>query len=340
MVDQAKSGEVRRRVGQIAIVASDGERSCNFYASVFGMSHIFGTTAFRGELAEKVQGLSNAASSTDWLIDDRERFQLEIFEFESPLPRPLTSDHCISDEGYNRIIIAVRSVQDIQRKAIAAGGTLLSLPVDANELQAAHGLLKDPDGILLEIVEAPDLLPEGRIARMVGLGITTLDMETTEQDMCKGFGFAPCSDVFDNAVLWSESGRLMQSQTLQLEDMYLVVSQYRDARPRPEDYRLSDIGVMNFAIFFRDQAELVTCYETTCQLGMRSNVEPILRGPDAAITYNNDRQGMSVEMIFMKRKLWGLYGFSPPRLTDRLFTWLMEWKSRRDYRRHVSRSAV
>lgn len=336
----AKSDAVTRRIGQIAVVVSDHGRSCDFYARVFGLDHIFGTSAFRGEMAEKVQGLKNAASTTDWLIDDRERFQLEVFQYENPCSRPLAADRGISDVGYNRIIIAVESLAETSRKAAEAGASVDSLPCGGNSAGPLHALLSDPDGILLEIVEAPKLVAAQRPARIIGLGITSSDIDTTVDDMCAGFGFSACEDIFQHEAIWQQDGQLAQSQTLQLDDMYLVVSQYRNARLRPEDQRLSDIGVMNFAIFFPGQDDFQSCYETTRQMGMKSNCEPISFGQDASITYNNDRQGFSVEMIYLTPKLWGLYGFARPKFRDRLINKLTEYKSRRDYKKHLATSTT
>jgi catechol 2,3-dioxygenase-like lactoylglutathione lyase family enzyme len=72
---------MNRRIGQIALVVSDQARSTEFYARVFGMDHIFGTSEFRGPELDKVHQMKNAASSTRWLIDDRELFQLEVFQY-------------------------------------------------------------------------------------------------------------------------------------------------------------------------------------------------------------------------------------------------------------------
>ena len=64
---------MNRHIGQIALVVSDHERSADFYARVFGMDHIFGTSEFRGEQHDKVQQVKDVASSCRWLIDDRRR---------------------------------------------------------------------------------------------------------------------------------------------------------------------------------------------------------------------------------------------------------------------------
>ena len=327
---------MKRRIGQVAIVVSDQERSVDFYAGVFGMDHVFGTREFRGPDADRVQQMRNVASSVQWLIDDRELFQLEIFQFENPASRALPEDHSVTDEGYNRVIVAVKSIEESCAAAVDKGGSLVALLVDEGREGSRQALIKDPDGILLELVESPELVSDHRPARIMGLGITCKDLETTVEDMCEGFGFVPCEDRFQHRVFWQEGGRLERLQTLQLADMYLVASQYHDCRSRPADYRLGDIGVMNFAVCFPDADDFDACYAKTQQMGMRSNIEPVIIANTASVTYNNDRQGFSVEMIFMARKLWGLYGFCAPSLKDRLLNKLLNWKGQRTYKKHLA----
>ncbi len=70
----------KKRIGQIALVGADRERSARFYGTVFGWEDIFGTESFMGEVVSEVQNMKNAAASTRWLIDSRPGFQLEIFQ--------------------------------------------------------------------------------------------------------------------------------------------------------------------------------------------------------------------------------------------------------------------
>ena len=329
---------MNRHIGQIALVVSDHERSAEFYASVFGMDNIFGTSEFRGEQHDKVQQVKDVASSCRWLIDDREMFQLEIFTFENPVSRPLAKDHSVYDEGYNRVIIAVKSLDESISLAVDQGARVVALLPGDNGDQPTHAQIRDIDEILLELVEAPDLVPGERPARIIGLGITSRDLTTTVEDMCEGYGFTPCQDKFQNRDYWQEGDRLARFQMLHLDDMYLVVSQYRDSRPRPLDYCLQDIGVMNFAICFPSAEDFDACYSKTRQMGMQANIDPFIVKDTASITYNNDRQGFSVEMIFMVRKFWGMYGFSPPTLKDRLTSKFLNWKAARDYRKHLNRA--
>ena len=329
---------MNRHIGQIALVVSDHERSADFYARVFGMDHIFGTSEFLGEQHDKVQQVKDVASSCRWLIDDREMFQLEIFTFENPVSRPLAKDHSVYDEGYNRVIIAVKSLDESISLAVDQGARVVALLPGDNGDQPTHAQIRDIDEILLELVEAPDLVPGERPARIIGLGITSRDLTTTIEDMCEGYGFTPCEDKFQSRDYWQEGDRLARFQMLHLDAMYLVVSQYRDSRPRPLDYCLQDIGVMNFAICFPSAEDFDACYSKTQHMGMQANIDPFIVKDTASITYNNDRQGFSVEMIFMVRKFWGMYGFSPPTLKDRLTSKFLNWKAARDYRKHLNRA--
>ena len=52
------------RIGQVALVVSDWKRSAALYAGAFGLDHVFGTCAFRGETTARIQGIPGAASST------------------------------------------------------------------------------------------------------------------------------------------------------------------------------------------------------------------------------------------------------------------------------------
>jgi catechol 2,3-dioxygenase-like lactoylglutathione lyase family enzyme len=329
---------MNRRIGQIALAVSDQRRSTDFYARVFGMDHIFGTSEFRGEDVDKVQQMKHVASSTRWLIDDRDMFQLEIFNFENPVSRPLPDDHSVCDIGYNRVIIAVKSLDDTLKQVAEEGAVVAALLCSDQPDHATHALVRDFDGILLELVEAPERVRGERPARIIGLGLTSADLATTVEDMRDGFGFTPCDDSLLHRQYWSEDGRLEQMQTLQLDDMYLVVSQYRDSRPRPADYQLADIGVMNFAICFPSDDDFSSCYQRTQQMGMKANAEPKVIEGMGAVTYNNDRQGFSVEMMFLVNKLRGLYGFAPPSLKDRVLNKIMNWKARRAYRKHIAQA--
>ena len=82
----------------------------------------------------------------------------------------MPDDHCIGDEGYNRIIIAVKPLENTLANATAEGVTVSAVLCGEDPDDSTHALIKDFDGILLELVEAPELVPGERPARIIGLG--------------------------------------------------------------------------------------------------------------------------------------------------------------------------
>jgi catechol 2,3-dioxygenase-like lactoylglutathione lyase family enzyme len=80
------------RLSQIALSTADVRRSQRWYRNVLGLEPAGGTNLFAGPLASMVQGVPRSASTCWWLVDRQEFFQVELFEFRSPLVRPLRAD--------------------------------------------------------------------------------------------------------------------------------------------------------------------------------------------------------------------------------------------------------
>ena len=91
------------RLSQIAISALDLRRTQRWYREVLGLAPAGGTNLFFGPLASMVQGVPRAASTCWWLVDRQEQFQIELFEFRSPLVRTLPQDWRPCDVGYTTI---------------------------------------------------------------------------------------------------------------------------------------------------------------------------------------------------------------------------------------------
>lgn len=325
-----------QRVGQIAVVCTDGERTAQFYGSVFGWALTFGTESFMGELISEVQDMKNAAASTRWLIDSRPGFQLEVFQYACPQSRPLPKDSSVSDQGYNRIIIATRSLAEVLDRVTRLYPQLADA-FTVDEANAQRVLALDPDGIVLEILERPDRVPAADHSVMLGVGVTVNDLEVFSEDLVQGFNFQPEADLFEHAQHWDLDGGLEKFRTLKLGDMFIVASQYRDSRQRAQDYKLGDIGIMNFAVIYPSMAEFKGAYLHTCSLGMRSNCVPQITPGKGAVVYQNTREGFSVEMVYLHSSLWGLFGFVRATWPDRLLDAIATWKARREYRKYVAR---
>lgn len=109
----------------------------------------------RGPLASRVQGLPKAASTCWWLVGSNPWAQLELFQFERPLARPLPTDFRPCDIGYTRIGLWVADFDETLIRLARLGSQPLStVQGQAGERRAC---VRNPDGVYVEIMEADPL---------------------------------------------------------------------------------------------------------------------------------------------------------------------------------------
>ena len=109
----------RVRLSQIAISVADLRRAQRWYREVLGLEPAGGTNLFAGPLASMVQGVPRAASTCWWLVDRQDLFQIELFEFRSPLVRSLPRDWRPCDIGYTTISFWVADLDAALERAAA-----------------------------------------------------------------------------------------------------------------------------------------------------------------------------------------------------------------------------
>ena len=105
-----------------------------------------------------VQGVPRSASTCWWLVDRQDLFQVELFEFRSPLVRRLPRDWRPCDIGYTTVSFWVADFEAALERAAAAGTAPLSDPV--GEPGARRACVRDPDGVLVELMEDDPRGPE------------------------------------------------------------------------------------------------------------------------------------------------------------------------------------
>src|SRR5262245_66230379 len=116
-------------LSQVAISAVDLRGTQRWYRDVLGLSPAGGTNLFAGPLASMVQGVPRAASTCWWLVDRQDAFQLELFEFRSPLVRRRSDYWRPSDIGYSMISFAVEDLDRVMACAAQAGTPPLTEPI-------------------------------------------------------------------------------------------------------------------------------------------------------------------------------------------------------------------
>ncbi|MGH2926507.1 MAG: SDR family NAD(P)-dependent oxidoreductase [Solirubrobacterales bacterium] len=314
------------RLSQVAISVADVRRSQGWYREVLGLEPAGGTSLFAGPLAAMVQGVPRAASTCWWLVDRQELFQIELFEFRSPLVRPAPADWRPCDLGYTMVGFAVDDLDLTIERAIGAGSAPLTEPIGGGGDRRV--CVRDPDGVLVELVEEDRRATRARsrprsavpsVARSVTLSVGDLERSRALFEGILGLEVAEADwHAPEHEALWGLAGARRESISLWADDMIVELVQYVDPAGRgwPPGYRVSDQGLLNIAFGFSRRAEFEDAQRRCLAAGLRPNGPPVRLGA-WSVVYVNDDQGFSVELLHVEQWYEGRMGFRPaptPRL--------------------------
>ena len=315
------------RLSQIALSVTDLRRTQRWYREVLGLEPAGGTNLFAGPLASMVQGVPRAASTCWWLVDRQDFFQIELFEFRSPLVRPLRDDWRPCDVGYTMVSVCVADLERTLERAAAAGTRPLTDPLGGADRRRA--CVRDPEGVLIELMEDDPRAAEPRerpraalnaVTRSVTLSVPDLERsrrlftEVLGLDVAKG----PSLHGPEHEALWGLEGAKRDSLELWADDILVELVQYTDpaGMARPPGYRISDQGLLNIAFGFRKRAEFEAAHKRCLEAGLRRNGPPLRLGA-WSVVYVNDDQGFSLELLHVEPWYEKRMGFRP-RVTPKL----------------------
>lgn len=303
---------------QIALSVTDLPRSHAWYTAAFGYFSAGGTNSFKGYIASKVQGVAGAASSCWWLMDGQAFFQIELFQFHSPEVRPMAADWRPCDIGYSSIGLWVRDFDATLGRLKQLGSTPVGdIMGDDGERRAC---VRDPDGVLLELFEA-DPLPIARTASAIPCSVVTAsvtvsvaDIEASQHYFCDVLGMELLPEYQlhnpEHEALWGMAGAQSLRRVLRAGDSLVELVQYTnpEGRHRRADYRISDQGVLNIALGYRERNRFDSTYNQCLAAGIKGNWRPLDLG-NWKVVYVNDHQGFSVELLCVKPWWDGPMGF-------------------------------
>jgi short-subunit dehydrogenase/catechol 2,3-dioxygenase-like lactoylglutathione lyase family enzyme len=308
----------------VALSVADVRRAQRWYREVLGLLPAGGTNLFAGPLASAVQGLPGAASTCWWMVDRQDFFQLELFEFRSPPVRALPPDWRPCDVGYTTLGVHISDLDAALSRAEGAGSTPIGEAVGPPG--ARRACVRDPDGVLVELMEddpraaaAPRPRPRPEVpaaVRSVTLSVPELERSRRFFAGVLGLGVAEELELHaaEHEAVWGLGGAERRSAVLTAGDFLVELVQYVQpvGRPWPRGYRISDHGLLNVAFGFRDRDELDAAYERCVAAGHEGNSRPHRFGP-WSVTYVNDDQGFSVELLQVPRWYERRMGFGPRR---------------------------
>lgn len=317
---------------QVAFSVTDLKRTHQWYRDVFGFLPSGGTLLFRGPSASRVQGLSKAASTCWWLVDQQDFFQLEMFKFKHPKAKPLPENWRPCDIGYNMVGLHVINFDAALDRLAAAGTKPLTDPMgDRGERRVC---VRDPEGVLLEVMEddprcpgAPERLrPEEPVAtRSITLSVP--DLEKSRRFFVDTLGLTEANGLTlhrpEHEALWGLDGAKRKTLLLWAGDFLVEIVQYLDpvGKSWPNGYRISDQGILNIAVGYRDRVDFDTLYDRISSAGYKGNCKP-LKLPSGGVVYINDDQGFSVETLYIMNWSEGLFGFRPKTFSFEAKAWI------------------
>ncbi len=309
------------RLSQVAFSVVDLAATERWFREGLGFWPAGGSRGMmRGPLASSVQGLPRVASTCWWMVDRKEFFQLEMFQFERPLARLMPHNLRPCDIGYSRIGVWVADFDHTLTRLGRLGSTPLSDPI--GPAGARRACVRNPDGVYIEIME-DDPLPDAglapsRSACPVAVRTVTLsvpDLARSAAFFSRGLGLGRSAAKLraaDHEALWGLAGAQTCSSVLTAGSVLLELVRYLDpvGRPRPPGYRISDQGILNVAFGARSRRDHGELYDRARAAGARENRTPLhVRG--AGVVYVNDPDEFSVEVLWISPASDKRWGFTP-----------------------------
>lgn len=312
-------------LNQVAFSVVDLRCTERWFREGFGFLPAGGSRwMMRGPLAARVQGLPQAASTCWWLVGRNPWFQLEFFQFERPLARPLPRNHRPCDIGYTRIGLSVADFEGTLARLAQLGTEPLAAPIGQEGSRRACVL--SPDGVHVEIMEDDPLglgaaVTECPVAvRSVTLSVPNLRRSTM---FFRSLGLEDWTGTLHTAeheASWGLGNARLLTHAFKAGDVIVDLAQYLDppGKPWPPRYRISDQGILNVAFGARSKADHKRLYTQAIAAGAQPNCTPLHLPGIGGVVYVNDRDGFSVELLWLKPgrpdRQWG---FAPLPLEQR-----------------------
>jgi catechol 2,3-dioxygenase-like lactoylglutathione lyase family enzyme len=314
-------------VNQVAISVRDRQRSIDWYGRTLGYLPA-GEQVFHAPMPEgspdvaALQGIPGAEFAMSWAVDQQQFFQLEFFQYRHPEVQPLPADWRLCDIGYGMVGVYVADFDGAVARLALAGAPTLTEPLGPRGDRRV--CVRDPDGVLLELLERDVPLASAPPRPRPEIGVATRSITVSVPDLersCDLFvgalGMQPVHDVAlhgaEHEALWGLHGASRRCVLLSSGDFWVELVQYTDpvGRPWPDGYSICDQGILNIALGARSLNDYKATRDRVIAAGFRTNLEVQL--PLVACTYLMDHQGFSAELLYVDETLDEALGFVPVR---------------------------
>lgn len=296
------------KVFQIALVTPDLPGSVRFYAEVFGFRNAGGQCSW----GSRIQGLEpDTRHVMWWLIGAQDFFQLEIFEYSQPISRPLPADWRPSDHGWVRFGIIVPDFDACLAATDAHGIALLAPPGERNGRRRMA--IRDPfSQVIVEAIETDVPGVEGPVIAYATSSVSDIVSARVFYGEILGLEVSPLERLHQpsDEALWGLSGTSREGFVAGSQFPLLEIVSYNEpvGRPKPDDHRLSDIGIMNVALGARTAAPVARVLDRLEEQGL---VPPFRFENGENICGYITMPEREIEFASIPEELDDVYGFSP-----------------------------
>jgi catechol 2,3-dioxygenase-like lactoylglutathione lyase family enzyme len=143
-----------KALSHIGICVSDLDRSLRFYREALGFAFA-SELEVAGEPADTLLRLRGVRLRAVYL--ERDGFRIELLHYESPPRRAATQPHEMNALGFTHLSFRVNDVGATLAALREAGGTVLEdTVIRFPGTGPVAAFVSDPDGVLIELVDAPD----------------------------------------------------------------------------------------------------------------------------------------------------------------------------------------
>ncbi|MDE9482423.1 VOC family protein [Xenorhabdus bovienii] len=288
---------------QIALCSQQIDLTLKFYQAITAFQSC-GGLPIRGEIAARLFNVPHIEGRSYWMAEGEDFFQLEFFSLQQP--EIIARRPEIDRPGYNLIAFRVKDIGDVLHRLRAQ-----HFVVHPNEqlIQGVrHVLIRDPDGVLVELVEEPQQPPA-----VLGIGITVRDLADAQCFFSEGFSLTGEEHQPDaREKLWQPAATPSALLRFSVGERWIEVRHCpSDQDDDREAFSLVKSGIANIALGCSLPETFNALFTQVIAQGFTSATQPIsfLEGNNA---YLRSGQCLSVELLQLPKHTWGVWGFCKP----------------------------
>lgn len=288
---------------QVCISVADAERSVRWYTDGLGFGLAGRMTVADMHEVSAFTGLADVAIEGRWVTGAQPFFQVELFRFDQPKPKPLPAGWRRSDVGFSTATYVVNNLDAVLRRLAALGTVALTAPLGPAGDRSV--CVRDPDGALVELRERdprpPSTTPTAGAPVACAVSASVSDLDAALRYFEGALGLRRADDIAlhgpEHEAQWGLEGASSRVRLLWAGSLLIEVVEYLDPTPvrRPAGWRLCDRGFSHIALGTRSRLDCANVVDAVRRGGY--GIGGTLDWPVVQATYVRDEHDLVVELL-------------------------------------------